>query len=821
MLSSKPIRPETNTFKSIQSIVFHIPTPKEVKNIASVEIKIPSTNVVFEKNNTLHDTRMGAFRNVKCDTCGEDYETCQGHVGYLPLCYPVLNPLHVKTILAKILKTFCFKCYGNLTKKKKNEEDDNKCTCFVKKENCNKRRKLKATPSIIKMVKRTYGTSEGLKISFKWERNNEPISIFDVYTLISKIPLDKFTKVFPQFHYVDQPSDPVFIKNLIVIPTASRPPNQVEGNWIANHLTILYSNILNANNKLRLNKDVVVSSLVNEFHNTLQNTVNILFDIGNTSSKLNVNVSNNGSIRQRIDGKTGRIRQNLMGKRVNFSARTVLSGDPKLGINEVGVPESIAENLTIPERITQYNLHKVLEWNVRYVIKDGVYYDASVNKPRIDIGDTVERSLINGDIVIVNRQPTLHRGSMIAVYVRIFQCSTFRLNYSTMITMNADTDGDEINLHVPQDLQSRAELEELMLATTNIVCSQGSKPLVGLTQDSLLGMYLLSRTFISEVDYGDILYNIGMVPYYKDGTEPIPDIFKPKRQFSGNRVIEMIMHYLDIEFDHYKNGGFQIIDNKIISGIMNKSIVGTADHSLIHNVYLKYNHKKAGEFIHYLQMAATAFLDIRGFSVGISDCIIEHEAIDVDGLDRFLSEDYSKNANKPDEAKLCAALNGITQLKPNQELVDNRLFDMVNSGAKGKLTNLNQISRMVGQQFEANARLTPSIDNNTRTLPHFHRGDFGLQSRGFVKNSYLKGLTPAEFFLHAKTGRNGIIDTACKTSETGSQQRRLVKSLENLVVKENHLGDRVVINQATGRIVQFNYGDDGLDGTYLKKLKEL
>jgi DNA-directed RNA polymerase II subunit RPB1 len=813
MLSSKPIKPSSND-RALDSILFHIPTPREVKNMASVEIRIPSTNVVFGKNHSLHDSRMGAFRNVKCDTCKGDYESCPGHMGYLPLCYPVLNPLHIKTNLTKILKTFCFKCYGNVLKKK--------CSCVdSEKSNGNKKRKLKVTPSLIKMVKRSYGTSEGLKIFFKWERNNEPLSILDVYNLISKIPLDSFKRVFPQFNYVDQASDPVFIKNLLVIPTASRPPNQVEGDWVANHLTILYSNILNANNKLRLNKDVVVSSLVNEFHNTLQNTVNILFDIDNTSSKLNVNVSNNGSIRQRIDGKSGRLRQNLMGKRVNFSARTVLSGDPKLGINEVGIPASIAENLTIPEQVNQYNLHKVHTWNIKYVVKDGVYYDASVNNPRIEIGDTVERSLINGDIVVVNRQPTLHRGSMLAVYVRIFQCSTFRLNYSTMITMNADTDGDEINLHVPQDLASRAELEELMLASTNIVCSQGSKPLVGLTQDSLLGMYLLSRTIISEFDFGDILYKIGMMPHFKDGTEPMPDILKPQRQFSGNRVVEMIMHYLDIYFDYYKNGDCQIIDNNIISGIMNKSIVGTADHSLIHNVYLKYDHKRAGKFIHYLQKAATAFLDIRGFSVGISDCIIEHEPIDVDGLDRFLKEDYSKNGNKPDEAKLCAALNGITQLKPNHELVDNRLFDMVNSGAKGKLTNLNQISRMVGQQFEANARLAPSIDNNTRTLPHFPRGDFGLESRGFVKNSYLKGLSPAEFFLHAKTGRNGIIDTACKTSETGSQQRRLVKSLENLVVRENHLGDRMVINQATGRIIQFNYGDDGLDGTYLKKIKEL
>ena len=218
------------------------------------------------------------------------------------------------------------------------------------------------------------------------------------------------------------------------------------------------------------------------------------------------------------------------------------------------------------------------------------------NSYPIEIGDTVERSLINGDIVAINRQPTLHRGSMIACFIKIFDCSTFRLNYSSMITLNADTDGDELNMHVPQDLMSRAELVELMLASTNIVCSQNNKPLIGLSQDSLLGCYKLSKALITESDLYDLIYKAGCFDNFDDIK---PSVLKPKKLYPGGRVLEFLFKVFDISIHNYQQkaaGDFLIQDNVVIRGIFNKHSVGTSDNSLFHQIYLRYGHKKAGKF---------------------------------------------------------------------------------------------------------------------------------------------------------------------------------------------------------------------------------
>lgn len=805
--------------REIDSVKFTCPTRAEVTTaISSVAITNPITNVEFAKNNSLYDIRMGAFRNVKCGTCkGSSYE-CPGHHGHIPLTEPCLNPQYLSTTMRKILSLYCFGCFKKVCEC---TEDDN--ILPESEEPPTKRRKVekkfRATIRMIHISDKSIKCLCGRKTSFRWEHGEDHITIKVLYMLISQIPKKVYLQDFPEFKHFGNLTESVFIHDLIVLPSTCRPPNMMKGEWMSDNITRLYNNVVKRNLDLQMKRFVVPSPLVEEYHNMLQSSIDILFDINDTNLKLKQFVAQNGGLRQRIDGKEGRLRMNLMGKRVEFSARTVLSGDPRLGFNEVGIPVSVAKTLTVPVKVNHYNVQALGKYDLKYLYKEnGKKYDLSICKNlRIEIGDTVERCLIDGDIVAINRQPTLHRGSILACYVRLFPCNTFRLNYSTMITLNADTDGDEINLHVPQDLKSRAELEELMLASYNIVCSQACKPLVGLTQDSLLGCYKLSQDMISEHDFMAILYEMGL-----DDDFNRPCVFKPRRLYSGNRILSKAIEAVGVTLHHYEpNDNFLIMDNVVLKGVMNKSIIGTSDNSIIHHVYLMAGHKAAGKFIHLMQTAATAYLDIIGFSVGISDCIVDHDKINFDDLDEHLLHKFKQGNGKwteRDESALCDALSELTKLPApdNNSIKDNRLLDMITSGAKGSMMNFNQITNVVGQQIEAEGRVSKRFNNGERTLPHFNKNDPTAGPRGLVKSSFIKGLRPEEFFMHAMGGRIGLIDTACKTATTGDQYRRLVKTLEPLVIKDVGNGQRMVINSITNEIVQFHYGENDFDGTYLK-----
>lgn len=795
----------------VAKINFEIFDRTEILTLSRVKVTNQMNNVEFKENNSLHDTRMGAFKNVKCGSCGEGQINCPGHFGHIPLLYPVVNPPFVTSNLKWIIDNYCIKCYRHNTR----------CSCTGE-AGKNRKRNIGKKPTHIKLHQHVGYTSRnaGIKIAFSIE--DVPITRLDVYRHIKQIPRDEYLTFKPSYAKFTDLTDTCFIHYLPVIPTSSRPPNFSNGEWRSEHFSRLYIEVLKANQQLRMKHKVAISPLVEECHNELQSAINILFDVNNTSKKLQQNIQQNGGMRQRIDGKGGRIRMNLMGKRTEFSARSVLSGDPNLSMNEIGIPPSVARTLTIPVKVNRYNRNDLLnyqKYNIRYVIKaNGEKYDMSKISsfsPTIDIGDTIERSLINGDTVVVNRQPTLHRGSILAVKVKIIETSTFRLNYSSLVTLNGDCDGDEVNIHVPQDLESRAELEELMMSSTNIVSSQDSKPLVGLIQDSLLGCYQLSRNpKVHKHDVMDLLCKMG-----------IYDVILNQEYYRGVQLMDFALEHLGVTLCNINipKAEFVMIDTKVKSGVFNKAVLGSSDNSVIHHIYLSFGHYKAQEFIHIMQKAATAYLDIDGFSVGIGDCIVNtHEKIHHEALDKHIQEDFDKNGNLPDEEKLLEATGIVTKLEQpaDQNPDNNALLAMIMSGAKGSMMNYNQITRMLGQQVVGAGRVKPEFGETGRTLPHYIPHDLSLESRGFVKNSFIKGVSPQEFFFHAMGGRVGLIDTSCKTASTGYTFRKLVKVLERCIIENGPDNTRVVKNMTTGQIVQFNYGEDDMDGTYLKRITD-
>ncbi len=776
--------------KEIDRVQFCIPSREEVRNIAVVEVSNASTVVSIGINNTLHDSRMGAFKNVKCCTCKGESDNCDGHFGLIKLTRPVLNPLYQNITLKHLISTYCFSCYKTLKE----------CACIQ--ETTSSKKRKKKNPKIIKSSK----SEHYQRLKLNYSINGKPLTISELYTYISKL------------NYKHSPShidatDCCFIHDILVLPICCRSPNFANGAWSTSPISRLYGDIINKNNFLRMRENVVVDVIKDDLHNELQDVVNILFDINNTNRKLQTNVITNGSMRQRIDSKQGRIRLNLQGKRCEFSARTVLSGDPNLSLNEIGIPKLVANSLTIPVRVTEFNLHLFWKkYTPKYVLKpNGDRYDCNYSNTLIELGDIVDRCLINGDIVAVNRQPTLHRGSVIACKVRIFPSLTFRLNYSSMITLNGDCDGDELNLFVPQDLESRAELQELMLTTTNIVSSQSCQPLIGLTQDSLLGVYQISKDInISRNDCMDFLY--------KANVNAENTINLTKQNYTGIQVLSFVLKCLNISFRELNLENCKILGSEIQeSSVFNKAVVGVSNRSLIHHVFLKYDHIRAGKLIWALQKIATAYLDTNGFSVGISDFIVKDEVLkkpNVDAVNKIIKEEKG-NVN---EDELVDALSKITKMKPDVRVDQyNALLEMIYSGSKGSIANFNQITRCVGQQIINGKRVECDMSNNTRSTPHFTKYDQSLEANGFIKSSYIKGLNPCEFFAHARCGRIGIIDTSVKTSVTGSTQRRLIKTLESAIIHYGPNNTRVVKDPNTGAILSFNYGDDGLDATYIMK----
>lgn len=561
------------------------------------------------------------------------------------------------------------------------------------------------------------------------------------------------------------------------------------------------------------------------------------------------------TIRGRLKGKEGRLRGNLMGKRVDFSARTVITGDPNLSLDQVGVPRSIARTLTYPEVVTKFNISKLTALvrngpnqhpGANYVIKsDGVRLDLKHNKNldelRLQYGWKVERHIDDDDVIIFNRQPSLHKESMMGHRVKVMPYSTFRLNLSVTSPYNADFDGDEMNLHVPQSDETRAEIKKLCMVPLNIVSPQRNSPLMGIVQDTLCGIFKICRrdNFLTKEQVMNILM---WVPNW-DGVVPEPAIIKPRPRWTGKQLISMafpdriniarMADKCDDPHNDPKDGGLLISSGELLYGLLNKKIVGATAAGVIHIIYNELGWEAAVAFFDAAQRIVCYWLLHNGFSIGIGDTIPDPATSDKIGEEitraKAKVEDIvrlaTSNELEPNpglsvratfEAKVQKALNegregGGTAAQDSLKDLNN-VIQMVISGSKGSTVNISQMISLVGQQAVEGQRIPFGF--KYRTLPHFTKDDYSPESRGFIENSYLRGLTPTEFFFHAMAGREGLIDTAVKTAETGYIQRRLVKALEDVMVKYDG-----TVRNSMGDIIEFVYGEDGLDGAHIENQK--
>jgi DNA-directed RNA polymerase beta' subunit len=590
------------------------------------------------------------------------------------------------------------------------------------------------------------------------------------------------------------------------------PPPQVRPSVIQDNnqrseddLTHKLFEIISTNQRLqdKINNNAA-KNLIEDEHTVLQYHIATLVD--NQIPGVAPSAQRSGrplkSVQQRLGSKEGRIRYNIQGKRVEFSARSVITPDPNLSIAEIGVPLKIALNLTVPEKVTPYNrdqMYKLIQNGAdkhpgakTIVRPDGRMISLKhVNTREIvlKLGDVVNRHLNDGDIILFNRQPTLHRMSMMGHRVKVLPYNTFRLNVSVTAPYNADFDGDEMNAHIPQSYEASTELAEIAAVPHQIVTPRHAKPLIGVVQDSLVGSYRLTR---SHVDFNRREF-MNMMMWNKRFEGVVPAGLrvqegKPAR-WTGQQVLTQLMPPINLEMGNglYKDNKSQenyvkIREGVVEQGIFDKDIFSKPSKGVVHVTYRDYGPTDTVNFIDAMQNTIEQFLVYNGFSVGISDLIadedtrkqmeevvkkrkaaIENILLQIH-LDLF-DNSTGKTNQQEFEDKVYTELNKATDESGKIGLGalsdENRLVAMVRAGSKGSTINISQMMACVGQQAPEGKRIPYGFSD--RTLPHFKKYDDGAEARGFVESSFIQGLTPQEFFFHAMSGREGLIDTDVKS----------------------------------------------------------
>ena len=460
---------------------------------------------------------------------------------------------------------------------------------------------------------------------------------------------------------------------------------------------------------------------------------------------------------------------------------------------------------------------------------------------KLNIGDVVDRQLKDGDIVLLNRQPTLHKGSMLAQTIKIKDAKTIRMNLAITKTFNADFDGDEMNIHAPSTPEVETELRELAATQHNLISTQSSKPNIAIVQDALVASYLMtlpvynpefSKYALEKHEFFQIATQSELTPtQILDGIEHVKNVLKElgkdyseKVIYNGRTLISLVLPK-DLIYSRKNNSTssepiLKIHKGVIHEGVVNKTIVGSSHNSLIQVLFKEYDQTVSVFFIDNLQYLANNWLLYTGFSVGASDCIATKEQEIENVITRCFMEakgvEQTTNIPHIKEIKINASLSKARDhgMRIAKEALssENNFISTVTSGSKGDYFNIAQITGLLGQQNFSGKRIEPTMNNNTRTLPHYPFKDLSketeFESRGFVKNSFIRGISPREFWFHAITGREGITDTAMKTSMSGYTQRRMIKLGEDLQVQYDG-----TVRNASGSIIQFNYGGDGFDGS--------
>jgi len=854
VISEKNFTQARSTPKKISQIQFGMLSPDDIRKMSVIRILTPD---VYDEDgypieNGLMDPRLGViYPGLRCRTCGSKGGDCQGHFGHINLARPVVHVGFADTI-HKILRSTCSECGKVLLTETERIDYHSRIES-----------RLQNEESITGLVKDVYTTARRDKCPHcdtKQEdvKINKPISIVEGnYKLTPSEVRERLEKI-PEEEYIymginSKVARPEWmVLTILPVPPVTLRPTVIEektGQRIEDDLTHKLVDILRINQRLKENMEVgAPQDIVKDLWELLQYHVTTYFD--NESFGIPPARHRSGrplkTLIQRLNGKEGRFQSNLLGNRVNFTACSVLTPDPTISINEVGVPEMIATEVTVPLYVTEWNMEEVKKYllngpnkhpGANYVIRPD-YRKIKVsdeNKEgiidKLEPGFMVERHLKEGDIVLINRQPSLHRMSLLAHEVKIFPQKTIALNPAVYPAYNNNIDRDEVKIHVIQSIEARAEAKNLMGVQENILSPRFGGPIIGGVSDHISGAYLLTRE-------GSTFHEDEVFQMLKKSQLPLP---KPRNQdWTGKEIFSLLLPK-DLNMvcnaeicrkcdeclhESCKNDAYVVIENgELISGAIDEKTYGAFSGKIVDSIVKEYGTDRAREFMDSATNLAISCIMRRGFTTSTAD-----EEITPEAKDRI--EELLSNAEKKVEMLIEAYRDNELETLPGRSLretlemkimqvleearnksgeiaesyfrMDNNAVIMALTGARGSMLNLTQIAACVGQQSVRGGRIEKGYSK--RTLPHFQEGDLGAKANGFVHSSYKAGLDPLEFFFHAISERDSEVYSHFSSSNGGYMQRRLIYALQDLFVRSDGS-----VRDSKGMIIQNLYGEDGID----------
>lgn len=819
----------------VGSIEFTLLSPEMIKKMAVA--KITKTELYDEEGYPIEggvmDPRMGVVDpGIRCRTCGGTIGECQGHFGYIELTKPVVHVLYTKIIFS-ILKVICKKCSRILVEEKEIEK---------------LREKKVSLKELVKIVKKKcpYCKTTQSKIKFikpyTFVEGNEILNPLQIRERLEKITDDDFQLMgFKNFR-----PEWMVITLFPVAPVSVRPSITLEtGERSEDDLTHKLVDIVRINERLKENIELGAPEfIINDLWELLQYHVSTYFDNELTGVPPARHRSRRvlKTLSQRLKTKEGRFRGNLAGKRVNFSARSVISPDPFINIDEVGVPEIIAKELTVPVKVNEKNIESIRKFvengpnnwpGANYIVRPDGRRKKITDENKKELakelapGYIVERHLINGDISLFNRQPSLHRMSIMCHKVKVLDHKTFRLNPIVTVPYNADFDGDEMNLHVIETEEGKAEAHELLKVDKHILSVRHGNTIIRPNEDHVTALYFLTKddTVFTKEQASRLLYiaNIKELP-------------KPDREngYSGKLIFSLLLPPGINVNEKGKLGEIIIKNSKLIKGALDDK---TAAQIILHQVFVKHGPEVTKNFLNALSKVALEFFTCHGFSISYHDYKPSEQG------EKKIKETLAYMDNEINRL-INAYKNKVLELLPGMSLkqsfersvmnltskiredigviVEKDLGDknpaivMAKIGTRGNILNAIQMTAVVAQQAIRNKR--PYRGFHKRVLSCFKKGELSARARGFVYSSFSKGLQPDEFFMHSMGGRDSIVNKGIRTSRSGYMQRKLINALQDLIVH-----DDFSVRDSSNNIIQPIYGGDMKDPTFsaVKEIEEM
>jgi DNA-directed RNA polymerase subunit A' len=786
--------------KQIDGMNFLLLSPEQIKKLSVAKIVTPELYDVdgYPVDGGLMDLRLGAIDpGVRCRTCGGRLKECLGHPGMIELARPLI---HIKylPIIDLVLRSTCEACGKVLLSDEKDLSKD--LVARIKKARDGK--KCPHCGIIQEKVKLEKPTTfrSGRRRLFPSEIRERLVKVSDEDLKVLGI---NAATLRPEWA----------ILTLLLVPSVTvRPSITLEsGERSEDDLTHKLSDIIRSNQRLWENLNAGAPEvIIEDLWDLLQYHVTTFFD--NSIAKIPPARHRSGqplkTIKERIEGKEGRIRKNLAGKRVNYSARTVISPDPNLRLNEVGVPFEVAKILTVAEKVTSVNLKRMKALvakkeypGANYILRADGKRKRIVDELRdelveeLELGYIVERHIVDGDVVLFNRHPSLHRASLMAHFVKVIPGRTFRIHPATCGPYGADFDGDEMNIHAPQTEEARAEAEVLLNVNTNLFSPKNNMNFLGCLADAVSGNFMLSEAEMSKEDASQLLHEAGVEAFNLNKSNSGKDIF--------NKVLPKAISGKGFDATSFKTGKGDALRD--------------ADRELDRDEVIR--------LLGQVFSLGTTFLSRTGFTLSTQDLDVPEDVKKKtakiiekaeEKTQRIIESFYDgsiellpgKSAAETRETKILQALNEtrteIGDAVKDGFPKDNLTSKMIGSGAKGSMLNITQIACSIGQQVLHGRRI--DFGYTERTLPFFKKGDLSPKARGFIYSSLIHGFKPEEFFFGAMTGRDGLMDVALRTPKSGYLYRRLANALQDLIMAYDG-----TVRDASNRIVQFAYGLDGID----------